>query len=630
MKAGGASAFASLKANSAMVTTAVAGMAAAFAVKAVGAASDLEESMNAVEVTFGDAAESIHALGETSVESFGLSRAAFNSGAVSFAAFAKQVAGPGGDVADVMGDMMTRAVDFASVMNLDLNEAMTIFQSTMAGEAESMRRYGKDVSAAAVEHYALSNGLAASKSEITESIKVQARYGLLMQETADVAGDFANTSDSLANQQKILAANLEDTSATLGKVLIPVATEGIKVVGALVDSLDTYAGMSESIGHGLQTIFNRDAKAARKAWEEFDAVEKSAGKYYEQATDGAKSVDEVRANALALGLELHAVNLITVEWSKSNDLATNSTEDLADATDEVNDSVENLDRGVQDLTETQKENTEATRDARDERQRASDATWAARDAEDAFQEAVEAATDALGDSEVSTEGKAAAVRDAARAADEMIRAQLLEQGVLIDTTRGAKLYTDQLADTALFMGGPMGEEILAHVGRINGIPDEKVTAIQAQIDKGNIATARRLLETELGKSETRLEVTPVNLESARARIEAILGRSLNIRAQGYVPNQSGGVNYFADGTHNAPGGPAVINEQGAELVTLPGGSKVATAAASADLMAGVSTGGGVNLTVNVGLGAGDGNQIGRQIVNAITQYERSNGTRWRS
>jgi hypothetical protein len=599
MKAGSNSAFNSLKANSKMVSAAVAGMAAAFAVKAVGAASDLEESMNAVDVTFGEAAQSIHALGETSVESFGLSQAAFNSGAVSFAAFAKQVAGPGGEVADVMGDLMTRAVDFASVMNLDLNTAMTVFQSTLAGEAESMRRYGKDVSAAAVTQYALEAGLVASKTEMTEAIKVQARYGLLMRETDDVAGDFANTSGSLANQQKILSANLEDTSATIGRVLIPVATEGIKVLGALVDSLETYADLSTSIGHGLQHAFNRDALAARKASEAFIEVEESAGNYYDQATDGAKSVEEVRATALALGLELHAVNLITIEWAKSNDIATSSIDEMDDATVNADKSVQNLDRGVRELTAAQKENTQATRDARDARLNASDATWAARDSEDAFYEAVKAATEALEDSELTTYEQSAAVREAAQATDDMVRAQLLEEGVLIDTTRGAKLYTDQLADTALFLGGPMGEEILAHVGRISGIPDEKVTEIQAQIDEGNIATAKRLIEEQLSSADASIVVTPVGLEAARTRIESILGRTINIPTNTFVPSQSGGANFFARGTNSSPSGPAVINEQGAELVELPGGSKVATAAASKELMAGVAA------NVNAGISQAD-------------------------
>jgi hypothetical protein len=50
------------------------------------------------------------------------------------------------------------------------------------------------------------------------------------------------------------------------------------------------------------------------------------------------------------------------------------------------------------------------------------------------------------------------------------------------------------------------------------------------------------------------------------------------------------VKAFAAGTDNAPSGPAIINEVGAELVTLPGGAKVATAQASKELMAGVSAG----------------------------------------
>jgi hypothetical protein len=41
--------------------------------------------------------------------------------------------------------------------------------------------------------------------------------------------------------------------------------------------------------------------------------------------------------------------------------------------------------------------------------------------------------------------------------------------------------------------------------------------------------------------------------------------------------------WFADGTTFAPGGRAVINEEGAELVTLPTGSRVMTASATADI-----------------------------------------------
>jgi hypothetical protein len=51
---------------------------------------------------------------------------------------------------------------------------------------------------------------------------------------------------------------------------------------------------------------------------------------------------------------------------------------------------------------------------------------------------------------------------------------------------------------------------------------------------------------------------------------------------------AGGVPAYAKGTAGSSAGPAIINEAGAELVTLPSGSKVATAAASKELMANAS------------------------------------------
>jgi hypothetical protein len=60
---------------------------------------------------------------------------------------------------------------------------------------------------------------------MTEAEKVMARYGLLMQETAITAGDFANTSDGLANTQRILKAEFENVKAEVGEALIPVMIE---------------------------------------------------------------------------------------------------------------------------------------------------------------------------------------------------------------------------------------------------------------------------------------------------------------------------------------------------------------------------------------------------------------------
>lgn len=197
---------------------------------AIEQASGLNESMNALQVVYGDAAEGVMGLGKNAAKSVGMSNLEFNNLAVRFSAFTKQIAGDGGDVVGTLDDLTGRAADFASVMNLEVAEAAQIFQSGLAGEAEPLRAYGIDMSAAAVEAYALSNGIATSASSMTEAQKVQARYGLLMEQTAQTQDDFANTSDQLANQQRILGSTWADLSARIGVLFLPALT---KVVQAM-------------------------------------------------------------------------------------------------------------------------------------------------------------------------------------------------------------------------------------------------------------------------------------------------------------------------------------------------------------------------------------------------------------
>lgn len=110
--------------------------------KAVDAASDLSESVNAVNVTFGEAADGILGLSEASAQAVGLSSREFNAFAVQFGAFSKQIAGAEGDVVGVTDELTTRIADFASVMNLDVPDAAAVFQSSLAGETEPIRRFG--------------------------------------------------------------------------------------------------------------------------------------------------------------------------------------------------------------------------------------------------------------------------------------------------------------------------------------------------------------------------------------------------------------------------------------------------------------------------------------------------------
>ena len=208
-----------------------------FAKNAISEASDLEESLNALNVSFGESAAEIQKLGESAATSMGVSQTEFNQAAVRFSAFADRVVGEGGNVAGFIGDVSTRAADFASVFNIEVSEALQVFQSGLAGEAEPLKRFGINLLQSEVQAYALREGIVAVGEQMTEDQKVQARYGLLMEETAKTQGDFANTSDGLANSQRILSASFDNMQATVGAALVPAFATLVQSMMPIVDEL---------------------------------------------------------------------------------------------------------------------------------------------------------------------------------------------------------------------------------------------------------------------------------------------------------------------------------------------------------------------------------------------------------
>lgn len=199
-----------------------AALAGTFLKGAVTEASDLNESINAVGVTFGKNTKAIRQLGREAANSMGLSKNEFNGIAVQFSSFATTIAGKGGDVVGTIKDLSQRGADFASVMNLDVSDALGKFQSGLAGEAEPLKQFGIDLSDAKITAFAYANGIAKTGDELTEAQKVQARYGALMEQTKKTQGDFGNTSDGLANAQRRLGAEWQNLQVIIGRKLLPI------------------------------------------------------------------------------------------------------------------------------------------------------------------------------------------------------------------------------------------------------------------------------------------------------------------------------------------------------------------------------------------------------------------------
>jgi len=306
---------------------------------AITEASDLGESINALNVTYGDASKGVQGLGRASAKALGLSNAEFNGLAVRFSAFTKTIAGDGGDVVGTLEDLTGRASDFASVMNLDVAEAARLFQSGLAGETEPLRQFGIDLSAAAVEAHALEVGIADSSGEMTEAQKVQARYSLLMQQTAQTAGDFADTSDSLANSQRILSAQTDDLRAKLGAALLP-AMEGLvsfglnSVVPFVERVTDLFANFSvDNLTSGVERLTGIDLGGVKSDVEALYNTITKGGSV--QAEDGSWVPASFYGDGNAL-LDL-AGDIRNYDWSS---LGTTISDGLAGAGDALLDGVD--------------------------------------------------------------------------------------------------------------------------------------------------------------------------------------------------------------------------------------------------------------------------------------------------
>jgi hypothetical protein len=199
---------------------------------AVSAASDLNESLNKVKVVFGENSEEIIAWAKTTADSFGISEQAALESAGTFGNLfdAMKISSAAG--AEMSTTLVELAADLASFNNADPSEVLQAMQSGLTGQIRPLRQYGIEISEAALQQEALAEGITKSTSEMTMAEKVQLRYALIMKQTGNAQGDFARTSDDLANMQRRLRAQFEDLQAHLGNLLLPTV---LKVVSALND-----------------------------------------------------------------------------------------------------------------------------------------------------------------------------------------------------------------------------------------------------------------------------------------------------------------------------------------------------------------------------------------------------------
>jgi len=214
----------------------------------IGNASDLAEAGTAITAVFGDADATIQKFAAGSAASLGQSTNQTLDAARVFGVFGKAAGLGGEDLAGFSTDFITLAADLASFNNTTPESAIQALGAGLRGESEPLRQYGILLDDAALKARATEMGIYSGTGALTQQQKVLAAQAEIMAQTGIQQGDFAKTSEGLANQQRILSAGMTNLSTTFGQIFLPIATT---VVGFLNRSVvPAFQGLAAMLSGG--------------------------------------------------------------------------------------------------------------------------------------------------------------------------------------------------------------------------------------------------------------------------------------------------------------------------------------------------------------------------------------------
>lgn len=282
------------------------------------AATNLHEQLNKVKVVLGtEATHAVEAWADKAATGFGLAKDEALEFIGTFGALLRPLGVAQDQAGSISKTLTGLGADLASFYNTEVTDALQAIQSGLLGQARPLRRYGVALSEARVKAEAFATGLAkptvslekvkiantnvalaqgayntalakhgkgsreamsaqnalaranlalkaalaGNKTELTDAQKVMARYQLIMKDTALAQGDFARTSGGLANQQRILHAQVRNLEEGVGQLLLPSVLSVVKAMNKWLKEdenqrrvLDTLRGVVHAVVGGVKAL----------------------------------------------------------------------------------------------------------------------------------------------------------------------------------------------------------------------------------------------------------------------------------------------------------------------------------------------------------------------------------------
>lgn len=257
--------------------------------------SDLAEVQNVVDVTFTTMSDKVNEFAKNAMTSAGLSETMAKQYVGTFGAMSKSFGFSEAQAYDMSTALTQLTGDVASFYNISQDLAYIKLKSVFTGETETLKDLGVVMTQSALDQYALANGYGKTTSEMTEQEKVALRLAFVQKQLSAASGDFIRTSDSWANQVRVMQLQLQSLKATVGQGLINLFTPVLKVINILLGKLATLANAFKSFTElitGNKSSGQTGASGAGLTGTDLSTTEDA----YSNAADGADSLADATQN----------------------------------------------------------------------------------------------------------------------------------------------------------------------------------------------------------------------------------------------------------------------------------------------------------------------------------------------
>lgn len=292
-----------------------------FGRQSIETASDLAEVQNVVDTAFGESKQKMEDFADTAVKTYGISKLTAKQTGSNFMAMAAGMGLANDSASDMAMALTGLSADMASFYNVGQDVASTALKSIFTGETETLKQFGIVMTDANLQAYALSKGITKSTADMSQAEKVQLRYNYVMSQTALAQGDFAKTSDSWANQTRILSEQWKEFGATIGTVLMNVLLPAVKAINSLLSQL---IALAQGAARTLSEAFGFELSNSADEAQSIVKSTSQAADNYSDIADNAQQTQEAQEGSLASFDQMNKLN----DESKSDSTGASGAGDI--------------------------------------------------------------------------------------------------------------------------------------------------------------------------------------------------------------------------------------------------------------------------------------------------------------